>query len=428
MNIFNTYHTRFFSTALSLTLLTGMLSAPVFANPLGSGDGQKSSNNKSTDPQNDLQAALSDPDSNTIASTNQSKDKTDKNISPIDPSVLEPDAKSKTNDQPNTPRLGQYTPKAPTTINDKAIDLLLKASTDENPFLRANAIEAMQVIPSRALPLCHKGFSDPAPVVRYTALVTAGKLNLKSLVGAIQPLLKDQDPSVRAAALYSLHTLGADINISPMASLLRHDDPRVRANVALLLGLLGDASAGEMLKSAAAAPMPKASAVQAAVTRIQIAEAIAKLGDNTVLNALRAGAYSPYGEVRVVAINAMGEIKDQRMKPALRERLANPDLQVKETEDPAIKEQAELMALSVRLAAAGALARMNDPIGKQVVLDGLKNPFPSLRAQAAHALVHFDGPDTMDALQQMLNDESMQVRVTAASGILQRSNTIAGAK
>lgn len=405
-------------------LIMGLLATPVLANPLAAGDGKK--NNKTNNQQEDLEAALSasDTKSKPPAQT-QSKDKNPS--SPIDPSVLE-DSGSKKKPNPNTPRIGQYTPKAPVTIIDKAIDLLLKASTDENPFLRANAIEAMQVMPARALPLCQKGFSDPAPVVRYTSLVTAGKLKLRSLVGAIRPLVKDKDPSVRAAALYSLHTLGAEINISPMAGLLRHEDPRVRANVALLLGLLGDASASEMLKSAAAAPMPKASAVQAAVTRIQIAEAIAKLGDNTVLNALRAGAYSPYGEVRVVAINAMGEIKDQRMKAALRERMANPDLQVKETEDPAVREQAELMSLSVKLAAAGALARMNDPIGKQVVLDGLKNPFPSLRAQAAHALIHFNGPDTMDALQQMLNDESMQVRVTAAAGILQRSNTVAGAK
>lgn len=342
-----------------------------------------------------------------------------KTVPPIDASVLEPDNK---NLQPSVTTSGSQpkTPDKVPTPQEKALNILLEAATSENPFYRANAIEAMQLRPNRALPLTQKGLTDPQAVVRYTAAVTAGQLNFKSLIPSIRPLLNDKDHSVRAAAIYSLHSLGDKINISPLASLLRSQDARVRANTALMLGLLGDQSATQMLKAAAAAPLPKATAVQTAVTRIQIAEAVAKLGDNSVLHALRAGAYSPFGEVRVVAINAMGEVGDESMKIALQERLKNPDLKVQDSQSDDIKAQAELMALSVQVAAAGSLARMNDESGLDVVLKASENEYPVVRAQCAWSLMWFRNAKAYTQLLRFMNDENFQVRIAAAHALLKR--------
>ena len=66
-------------------------------------------------------------------------------------------------------------------LRESAIRIIQAAARDEDPFLRANAIEAMQSVPSRALPLAQIGLDDEHPVVRFTSLVTIGKMRLLEL-------------------------------------------------------------------------------------------------------------------------------------------------------------------------------------------------------------------------------------------------------
>jgi len=292
------------------------------------------------------------------------------------------------------------------TLGGKALGVVLRMSRDRDAMLRANAIEAIQPMPDRAGPLVQRGLEDDRAVVRYAASVTAGMLELKSMREALRPLLRDASPSVRAASLYALHRLGAEVDITPLAGLLRSKDGRVRANVALLLGLIGEESAAPMLKAAAEAPLPKADAVDAAVVRCQIAEAIVRLGDDSELNTLRAGAYNTFGEVRVVSISAMGAVKDRRMIPALKQFL----------KDEPQKEPPE-----VKLAAAASLARMRDYAGRSTVLALSEHSDPRVRSQAAWAMGWFTGGRSEARLGALLEDETPTVRIAAASAVIRRS-------
>jgi HEAT repeat protein len=286
-------------------------------------------------------------------------------------------------------------------IFDQAMTVLLASYMADDPFVRANVIEAMQQVPDRAKPLVKRGLGDVHPAPRFAAVVTAGMLNMTDLVPSIQPLLRDENASVRAAAIYALDRLGAKIDITPLAGMLTSGDPALRSNVAMILGLLGDASAIPMLQSAATVAMPRVSAARAAVVRMQIAEAIVKLGDDTELNALRAGAYNQFDEVRVLAITAMGAVADQRMVPALSKFLAN---------EPA----------EVRMAAATAMARLGDGEGLGVLQEYLTHEQAVLRAQAAWGLGWFGKPGTMGLLVKLMSDPSQQVRVAAAGSVVRR--------
>ena len=306
-----------------------------------------------------------------------------------------------------------------TALRDEAIAILLDASRSANPALRSNAIEAMQMLPDRARPLVQRGLADPNPAVRFAAAVTAGMLEFDSLAAGVRPLVDDANPSVRAAAIYSLHKLGEPIDLTPLAQMLASQDPGLRSNVALILGLMGDASAIPMLAQAGQRPMPRVGEQRVAVVRIQIAEAMAKLGDEGALVSLRAGAHSSIGEVRVVAINAIGALGDEKGAAMLQVLL-------------------ERQPVEVRLAATGALARvarkqqfeqqsmgqwlsqMQDK-ARPMVLTQSRSETQAHRSQAAWVLGWFDDAQTLSRIRQMMTAEAGPPRVAAAASGLRRA-------
>ncbi len=315
-------------------------------------------------------------------------------------------------------------------VRDRAVRVIVTLSQDRNAVYRANAIEAMHPMPDRALPLAQRGLADENPAVRFAAVVTAGMLQFDSLRTAIRPLLRDADPSVRAAALYSLHGLGDEVNLTPLAGLLRSKDPAVRANVAMLLGLMGDKSAAPMLKQAAGAPMPRAGAARDAVVRCQFAEAIVKLGDDSELDTLRASAYNTFGEVRVIAINALGTVGDERMIPALQQFVHKRQAPAGTEGAEGASGQAEAAEpaepVEVRLAAAAALARMGRFTGLRQVLALSEHPSPVVRSQAAWALGWFADEASFKRLAAMLDDETPIIRIAAAASVVRRVDAAKG--
>jgi HEAT repeat protein len=295
------------------------------------------------------------------------------------------------------------------TVKEKAIAVLTAAGVGNDPALRSNAIEAMQPLPERARPLVARGLGDQNPGVRFAAVVTAGMLKFRDLNPAIRPLLSDTNTSVQAAALYALYVLGEKVDITPLADMLRGRDPRLRGNVALLLGLLGDKSAISLLRSTASVPMPRASASDNAVVRIQVAEAVAKLGDDSALDALRAGAFSQFDEVRVLSVTAMGEVGDRRMELALDKMLTNQPIEI-------------------QLAAAAALARLGNFKGVEAVkVAALSHQSPVARAQAAWSLGWFQDDGSLAVLDKLLDDPAKQVQVSAAASLVRRLAAVGAA-
>lgn len=286
---------------------------------------------------------------------------------------------------------------------DRAVETILTASESDDAALRANAIEASQSIPEHAAALATAGLEDANPAVRFSALVTIGQLGLTELGQAALEHTDDENDSVRAAAIFAAQAVGEEVDLSPLAGMLASPEPGVRSNVAMLMGLLGDASAVPMLKELAHAPMRRVAAVHQALVRIHIAEALVELGEEAALDALRAGAYSHHDEVRVLAVQALGKLGDRQMEAAL--------MQIVEGNEP----------IELRLAAAEALARLGgaDPAVIEVMREGAAWDEAMIRAQAAFALGRAPHPEAAERLIALLQeDPSEQVQLTAAAAIV----------
>ena len=306
-------------------------------------------------------------------------------------------------------------------LKKRSIEIILQASSGKDPALRSNAIEAMQALPDRALPLTTKGLEDENPGVRFAAAVTAGMLKFRDLSPALRPLLRDENPSVRAAALYAMYTLGEKVDISPLGDMLASQDPVLCSNTALLLGLLGDGSAVPMLKAAARHDLPRVSEAQKTIIRLQIAEAVSRLGDNGSLDALRAGVFSQYHEAKMLAITALGEVKDRSMEAALENMISRPDVDpVPKGADSQTLALSERLKSELRLAAAGALARFGNMRGAALAVEKGADKEPVVRAQAAWVMGWMNDQPSLGRLGQLLDDPVPQVRVAAAAGVLKR--------
>lgn len=286
----------------------------------------------------------------------------------------------------------------------KAIEQVLASSRSQNPFLRANAIEAGQHLPQRIIPMIQLALGDTHPAARFAAATILGKLRLAEISSAVTPLLNDPSLSVRAAAMFALHRCGQSADVSTMARMLTSPDPSVRGNAVMLLGQMDDRNTIAMIKDLAKNRMSRASAAQEALVRLQIAEAIVNLGDDSALNVVRAGLYSQFDEVRVLAVTMLGQQHDQRMTKAIVQLLAQPPIEL-------------------QIAAAGALAQLGQrQPGLPVVLGACDSKIPTVRAQAALTLGWFPGENAAQALIRMLNDPHEQVRLSAAAGIIRTTN------
>ncbi|MCC6579374.1 MAG: HEAT repeat domain-containing protein [Phycisphaeraceae bacterium] len=290
----------------------------------------------------------------------------------------------------------------------RAVQQILVSARSKEAFLRANAIEAAEALPARIGPLVQRGLDDPDPVVRFASLATIGKLKLSGVAPNARQLLQDPNDSVRAAAMFAIAAnFGANpaanpmaVDVTPMARLLYSSDPGTRANVAMLMGMMHDRSAVDMLKDAAHMKLPMASPVRATLARLQIGEAVVKLGDMDDLDAIRASVYSQFDEVRILGVQILGRLQDKAWLPAIKNLVSKPPLEL-------------------QIAAAGAMGQLGDAGGLDVILQAAQNPSELVRAQAAISLGMLHGhPRAMQELVRLMDDPTETVRLAAAAGLL----------
>lgn len=326
---------------------------------------------------------------------------------------------------------------------NRAIEQILLSSRGEDPFLRANAIEAIAPVPGRAMPMAQLGLDDAHPAVRYAALITAGKLQFKSLAPVVQKQLQHPSPSVRAAAIYASTRLGLQVDSSQLADMLMSKEPGVRANAAIVLGLMGDESAVPMMHELGKKPLGRAATPpQQSVYRVQLAEALVQLGDETAMEPLRAGAYSNFDEVRILSILALGRLKDRQWESGIAAIMNRPPIQVQLAAARALLEMGSRMdtrSVVLRGAAYNEAAVLDEArqmsrelrdadeseVVKQLLADARAREATAatIRGQAAFALGFIDDPQAAAALVKLLDDPSEQVRLSAAAAIVRASET-----
>ena len=280
----------------------------------------------------------------------------------------------------------------------RAYSILESSGRSEQSRVRLVALEAAQHAPDAAFDIARRGLADENPAVRFAALVTIGELRLERLSDAAGDMLRDPNPSVRAAAIYALSRCGEDVDLNPLARMLASDSPSTRANAALIVGRLGDPQAMGMLAEMAGLEMPRVSTAERQWVRLQFAEAMIRLDpDNEeVLVTIRAALYSPLQDLRVLAIQIIGEVGDESVIEGLAFMI--------EEDNP----------IQVRIAAAQAVARMGSQRGAQALIDASDYDTAQLRRDLQGYLRNLEGESSeRQAIQEILGDPALQTRAAA---------------
>lgn len=293
------------------------------------------------------------------------------------------------------------------SMRDEAIELLTEAALGSEPLLRANAIEGLHNAPSHVEGVVRAGLHDENLGVRFVAAMTVGKLKLGNSLVFVEPLLEDESRIVQAAAIYAMRQNGRNANPTVLASMLEGRDPTERAQAAFILGELGDKSAIGMLRSAARRAAPLTSMIEDRLVRLQIAEALVKLGDIEAIETIRAALYPSRPEdleATALAVQIIGNVNDRRSIDQLVYLTA--------------REGPEKLPAEVRLAAAMSLAKLGNRRGAFIAEEYWQDATPAIRAQAAFVLGETIASGNLQKLDQLMADPVGFVRVAAASGTL----------
>ncbi len=266
------------------------------------------------------------------------------------------------------------------------------SSSDE--IIRAHSIEAAQNgMGAAGQRLILRGLSDGSPIVRYASAMAAGQLRLDAAKPAVMSLLSDPDMTVRIAAIFCLHKLGDTRYSQNLVEYSRDPRKEVRAATVLALGNMGEKSAIPILTRLRRDRDP--------AIRIQASEAAWKLGDDKAVEDLVGQTLSKYPDDQMISLLALASTHDQRTIEHIRVKLVDTDYD------------------EVKLVAARAAGMVGFDDGYAVALNGAKSKDPRQRVLAALALGAIGRRDAQGILGGLLRDSDADVRLAAATAILQ---------
>lgn len=319
---------------------------------------------------------------------------------PRDDSIMAEDARQKVIKVMPAPPKPPEAPPAVATALDPALRARAKAeivaaARSNDTVTRANAMEAAQnaLGAAEGAPIVLGGLNDDKPLVRFAAAMAAGSLQLDTARPRLLELAADPDDSVKVAVRFALHKLG-DYRLShDLERYAVAPDPRVRGNTAMVLGLLGEKSALKVLR-----PMQDDVNV---VVRLQVAEAMWRLGDMKGLETLVSAVISQYPDDQMVAVQAIAAPRDVRAaRPYVQGKLTTPYDEV-------------------NLTAARAMGVLGEDAGYAIATKGARAADPRQRHLAALALGAIGRADAQATLATLLGDREQPVRLAAAMAIWQ---------
>lgn len=316
-----------------------------------------------------------------------------------------------------------YTNIEKSELRERSLALLQELARSDNALLRANAVEGLQPAPARCEPLVRAALTDDNVGVRFAAAMTVGRLKLKSSAPLVRPLLSDTDPSVRASAIFALSKTGQNVDQTELASMLMSGDLRARSNAAYILGELGNPSATPMLRDAARQNNPGEAPIGVRLFRLQLAEALVKLGDKPSADVIEAALYPSNRddfEAAVLAAQIIGEVKIEKAAGQLVNLIEMQPTGSPKPADP--RQGVYLQPRELRLAAAASMAKLGYYGGWYVGDSYASDPEPAVRAQAAFVLGATAKRETVNAsisrLEKLLDDDNPMVQCSAAAAML----------
>lgn len=284
-----------------------------------------------------------------------------------------------------------------------ARQILLRSVYSAEPAIRCHALESLAHLGGLGtLALVRKQLYDPVPAVQFAAAVAAGDLRDHAARNFLEELLSSENISVQLGAAYALERMGDTRFANWYDHVLASSDERLCGQACWLLGKLGTGTGRADSTQKLWAVLGKVE--QSPSIRLQAAEALARLGDQSVLRKLLVFASSAYADDRILASSGLGLI-------------SGPDAYSMLTvlaDDPQIE---------VRLAAARALAENAHDNDRQLARDTLANyidpqqdPIVTARVRglAAMTLGAIGQHQDASVLLETMGLESEYIRLAAA--------------
>lgn len=284
----------------------------------------------------------------------------------------------------------------------KAPDLVTRALTGEDPILWDAALPAVRE-PGK-----------PKVTAKYAALLE--RVPKPVLTGLIEALAQRGD---KAAA-------------PGLASFVADEDAVVAAAAIRALALVGDGSSvAALVKIAAHGEDPNRSAAMQALVQINAPD---------VSKALLAGLKGGDAAETAVLAKAMGQRRDEAVRPSLRELVQSEDAQVRAAAAPALAavgeaEDAELLCRAVeqaqdnkaRAIAKGALVALGDRLGSpapfvDAVKSRLKSNDTAVRCAMLDVCGRLKNTDLLQSLNRATGDANAEVKDAAIRALADSEN------
>lgn len=214
------------------------------------------------------------------------------------------------------PGRGPALPGAERDLWTRSRDLLIRAVQNDDPFLRANAIEALvEVAPEDGRPYFRTLLDDDSPLVRFAAGVALGELRDAPSRPAVLRLLDDPVPRVRLAGAFAAYRLGVEKHAEVLVQALNSNpDEDMRADAAFLIGRLEEPAAlARLVLAQQREHGPKAT--------VQIIAARAALGDQVARDELIRRALETEPIAKLLALQELIVLRDPAARDALLYRL-----------------------------------------------------------------------------------------------------------
>lgn len=276
------------------------------------------------------------------------------------------------------------------SMGPQAVPYLLEAARNKErqTSTRVLAINALIEIKDKS---AEKGLipllKDDDVKIRRIASKALGILGTSESVKPLTEALCDYDAGVRFNATRSLDEIGDPSIVDVYVSLTRDSDPRIRLHSVTALGKAKDAKTVRELSELKTDPD--------ANVRLELAKTLGEIADPSAIETLNyLAANDPDGNVRREAIKSVARIQDPRSVDIL---IANSNSADKE----------------IRYLCVQGMMGQKAESSIDRLIEMLKDEAVVVKASAAKALASFDNAKAKDALKAAVDDESSAVRYTA---------------
>lgn len=247
----------------------------------------------------------------------------------------------------------------PKKIKLDARTVLLQATTDSDPQVRAHAMEAIgNTLGASEGSYLEQGLRDSVSMVQFSAAMSIGDIRYKPARNILIQIVEypESDKRVVCASIYALYRMGTPRYAPLLAKSLVSDKEEIRSSGAMVLGKMGDPTAIEPLKNLLREETNTA-------TRFNIIQAMAELGDMRSMKMLASFLQEYFLDMKLAAIPALAECRVPNAELILRSQL-------RESNPP-----------RVRVSAAGALGKLGqgDPSMYGYCVECIKKPEAILR-------------------------------------------------